>query len=112
MPEFELIYTIMTILFTVVFLLIAVFMIIMMLRAMRAPRAYYPPPARELVGQLMCPKCGSKELEPIGYYTLRCKKCGFTFSIGARRTGGVCFWPWIFPPIIWPTFLWSAQMEK
>jgi len=112
MPELELIYTIMTILFMLVFLLVAIFMIITMLRAIRAPKAYYPPPARELVGQLMCPKCGSKELEPIGYYTLRCKDCGFTFRIGAERHGGVYFWPWIIPPLMWPILFWSASREK
>jgi DNA-directed RNA polymerase subunit RPC12/RpoP len=31
-----------------------------------------------------CPKCGSKELEVVGRRTLRCKKCGTTFTIQPR----------------------------
>jgi hypothetical protein len=98
----ELIYTVFSVLFIGVFLVVAVFMLVTMLRALRAPTAYYPPApsAREMVGQLTCPKCGSKDLGPIGYYTLRCKSCGFVFRIGTEHVGGF----YVVPPIFWPFF--------
>ncbi len=111
MPEFDIVYGIMTALFIGVFLIMAIFMIVMMLRTLRAPKVYYLPPARELIGQLMCPKCGSRDLEAIGYYTLRCKSCGFTFRVGAERLGGFYFWPLMFP-IFWPMAFWWPVREK
>jgi transposase-like protein len=63
--------------------------------------AYYPPLRLE---EYACPKCGSKELEPIGRRTIRCKKCRTTFTIGTEATEEKWIvWPffwWI--PMIWP----------
>jgi DNA-directed RNA polymerase subunit RPC12/RpoP len=41
----------------------------------------YPTPQTIRVEDYACPKCGSKELEVVGRRTLRCKKCGITFTI-------------------------------
>lgn len=41
----------------------------------------YPTPQTIRVEDYACPKCGSKELEVVGRRTLRCKKCGTTFTI-------------------------------
>jgi DNA-directed RNA polymerase subunit RPC12/RpoP len=62
--------------------------------------SYYIPIEIE---KLSCPKCTSKDLEVIGYRTIRCKKCGFIFSIGGAIYYGwfpwVFFWPLWFPII-------------
>ncbi|MEM1565357.1 MAG: hypothetical protein QXQ08_05220 [Candidatus Bathyarchaeia archaeon] len=63
----------------------------------------YQPPAIK-VEDYSCPKCGSKDLERIGRRTLRCRRCGTTFTI-QPETSETHFivWPffwWI--PIIWP----------
>ncbi|MEM2675859.1 MAG: hypothetical protein QXT10_05140, partial [Candidatus Bathyarchaeia archaeon] len=52
-----------------------------------------------------CPKCGSKELELVGRRTLRCRKCGTTFTI---RTGAPEVY-WVFWPLFWfiPLIWWT-----
>jgi DNA-directed RNA polymerase subunit RPC12/RpoP len=68
----------------------------------RAPA--YPPPPTIKVEDYACPKCGSKELEIVGRRTLRCKKCGTTFTIQPETAEERwIIWPffwWI--PLIWP----------
>ncbi|MFQ6077212.1 MAG: hypothetical protein ACE5Z5_13955, partial [Candidatus Bathyarchaeia archaeon] len=62
--------------------------------------------------QLMCPKCGSKDLELVGYYTIRCKKCAFMYSIGRER---VYYYPgiWLWPMVWWPFFwVWPLRIRK
>lgn len=63
------------------------FLVLLVLRMMRAPSFYYPPKQKieQLVTQLMCPRCGSRSLKHVGQYTLRCAGCGFTFNLGALK---------------------------
>ncbi|MBO3810113.1 MAG: hypothetical protein FGF50_11055 [Candidatus Brockarchaeota archaeon] len=103
--------------FMLVFTIMMLFTLYMMFRALRSPRLYYPPPgpsASTLVKELMCPKCGSRELEPIGYCTIRCKSCGFIFSVGAPAVypyhTGWLFWPMLWLPLFW--FLPIIWLEK
>jgi len=58
----------------------------------------YPPPLAIKVEDYACLKCGSKEPEIVGRRTLRCKKCGTTFTIQPETTEE----RWI----IWPFFWW------
>lgn len=95
--------SIIVILIFVFFLLVFAFMVLSLFRWLRAPAYYKRPPAIKLE-EYACPKCGSKELELIGRRTIRCKKCGTTFTI---RTSAAeeywVFWPFFwFLPIIWP----------
>ncbi|MBS7636778.1 hypothetical protein KEJ37_05530 [Candidatus Bathyarchaeota archaeon] len=89
----------------VIALLIFLFMFVMValtfFRGFRVP-AYQPPAIK--VEDYACPKCGSKDLELVGRRTLRCRKCGTTFTIQPEKAEvHWIFWPffwWI--PIIWP----------
>lgn len=101
--------TIITILILAIALCIFIFVFVMMVLSItRWRRAVaYPLPTIK-IEDYMCPKCGSKELEPIGRRTLKCKKCGTTFTINPENTEERwVIWPiwpifwWI--PIIWPT---------
>ena len=58
----------------------------------------YPSSPTIKVEDYSCPKCGSKELEVVGRRTLRCKKCGTTFTIQPETAEE----RWI----IWPFFWW------
>jgi DNA-directed RNA polymerase subunit RPC12/RpoP len=58
----------------------------------------YPPSPTIKVEDYSCPKCGSKELEVVGRRTLRCKKCGTTFTIQPETAEE----RWI----VWPFFCW------
>ncbi|MGQ9691723.1 MAG: hypothetical protein ACUVQY_10825 [Thermoproteota archaeon] len=70
----------------------------------RRTLTYRPPPLR--LEEYACPKCGSKELEQVGRRTVRCRKCGTTFTIGVEAAEERwIMWPffWWFPfPILWP----------
>ncbi|MDW8023393.1 MAG: hypothetical protein RMJ15_06625 [Nitrososphaerota archaeon] len=90
---------IMVILVFALFLLTFAFMAISLFRWIKTPICYERIPAIK-PEEYACPKCGSKELEPIGRRTLRCRKCGTTFTI---RTGAAeVYWAiWPFLPIIW-----------
>jgi predicted RNA-binding Zn-ribbon protein involved in translation (DUF1610 family) len=94
---------IIVILFFVFFLLIFAFMVLSFFRWLRTPAYYERLPAIK-IEEYACPKCGSKELELVGRRTIRCRKCGTTFTI---RTGITeeywVFWPffWFFPFIWW-----------
>jgi len=46
----------------------------------------YPPPPAIKIEDYFCPKCNPKELELIGERTLKCKKCGTTFTIQPETT--------------------------
>jgi DNA-directed RNA polymerase subunit RPC12/RpoP len=58
----------------------------------------YPPSPTIKIEDYSCPKCGSKELEVVGRRTLRCKKCGTTFTIQPETAEE----RWI----VWPFFWW------
>jgi hypothetical protein len=111
MPALELVYAMLSLGIMVIFLAMAAFILFTMFRAWRAPRVCYPPrpSARELVEKLMCPKCGSRELEPTGYYTIRCRACGFMFGIGGEAAypyhPGYPSW-WFWPLVGWWPLLW------
>ena len=68
----------------------------------RAPEYRLTPAIK--VEDYACPKCGSKELEIVSRRTLKCKKCGTTFTIQPETAEERwIIWPfswWI--PIIWP----------
>jgi DNA-directed RNA polymerase subunit RPC12/RpoP len=51
-----------------------------------------------------CPKCGSKELELLGRRTIKCKKCGTTFTLGVETAEERwVIWPFFWwLPLIWP----------
>jgi predicted RNA-binding Zn-ribbon protein involved in translation (DUF1610 family) len=72
------------------------------LRWCRAAPVYRLPAVR--VEDYSCPKCGSKELELVGRRTIRCRKCGTTFTINPEFCGEQWFvWPFFFWfPIVWP----------
>lgn len=86
---------IVSIVFLLVFLMIFLIMLVSILRWFRRPRIYYTPIRVE---DYMCPRCGSKELDIIGIRTLRCRKCGTTFTL--RTT------PYEERYVIWPLFWW------
>lgn len=89
----------------IIALTIFVFMLLIValsfVRWFRTP-AYQPPAIK--VEDYTCPKCGSKDLELVGRRTLRCKKCGTTFTIQPEYVENRwIIWPffwWI--PIFWP----------
>lgn len=88
----------------IIILLLFVFLFMVMALSLagwfKAP-AYQPPAIK--VEDYSCPKCGSKELEIVGRRTLKCKKCGTTFTIQAETGTSLMVWPffwWI--PMIWP----------
>ena len=66
------------------------FLILLIYKTMRAPNIYYAPTQRieELASELMCPRCGMRNLTPIGKYTIECRTCGFTFNVGRLRLRG------------------------
>ena len=79
-----------------IFIFTFAIMALSFIRWFRTP-AYQPPPAIK-VEDYSCPKCGSKELEIVGRRTLRCKKCGTTFTIQPETAEE----RWV----IWPFFWW------
>lgn len=81
--------------FLLLFILFFIIIAISIIKGFKLPSQYYVPIEIE---KLSCPKCSSKELEVIGYRTIRCKKCGFIFSIGSEIIYPIWF-PWIF---FWP----------
>ncbi|MEM1586447.1 MAG: hypothetical protein QXS10_03795 [Candidatus Bathyarchaeia archaeon] len=91
--------TIMGIIFLLVFLVIFLVILISFLRWFRRPRIYYAPIRVE---DYMCPKCGSRDLDLIGLRTMRCRKCGTTFTLRAAYEERWIVWPllWWFPIII------------
>lgn len=95
------IFLLISIILMMVFMSIFIIVFYMM-KGLKRFNVYYPPPKtmNEISRELMCPKCGSRELKPIGYRTLRCDKCGFTFTIGFRE--GL----WISPLFLWFPILW------
>jgi len=103
--DVSLIAGIIMILVLVLFILVFAFMALSFFKWMKASAYYERPPAIK-IEEYACPKCGSKELELIGRRTMRCKKCGTTFTI---RTGAAeeywIVWPlfWFFPFIWWKT---------
>lgn len=111
----EVIFPIVIVLFMLMFMLTFIMMLYMMLKGLKRFRVYYPPrrTINEISKGLMCPRCGSKELKSIGYYTLKCDKCGFIFTVGFRE--GVWISPlFLFFPVFWPfipIIIWK-KMEK
>ncbi len=103
--DVSLIAGIIMILVLVLFILVFAFMALSFFKWMKASAYYERSPAIK-IEEYACPKCGSKELELIGRRTMRCKKCGTTFTI---RTGAAeeywIVWPffWFFPFIWWKT---------
>lgn len=91
--------TILAIIILLVFLMVFLTIFISLLRWWKRPRVYYAPVRVE---DYMCPKCGSKELDVVGMRTLRCRKCGTTFTLGAAYEERCILWPffWWFPIII------------
>ena len=79
-----------------IFIFTFAIMALSFIRWFRTP-AYPPTPAIK-VEDYACPKCGSKELEIVGRRTLRCKKCGTTFTIQPETAEE----RWI----VWPFFWW------
>jgi DNA-directed RNA polymerase subunit RPC12/RpoP len=82
------------------FIFMFAIMALSFIRWFRTPT--YPPSPAIKVEDYACPKCGSKELEIVGRRTLRCKKCGTTFTIQPENVEG----RWI----IWPFFWWIPMM--
>ena len=85
-----------------IFIFMFAIMALSLIKWFRAP-AYPHIPAIK-IEDYSCPKCGSKELELIGRRTLRCKKCGTTFTIQPETTEERwIIWPFFWwKPIIWP----------
>ena len=85
-----------------IFIFMFAIMALSLIKWFRAP-AYLHIPAIK-IEDYSCPKCGSKELELIGRRTLRCKKCGTTFTIQPETTEERwIIWPFFWwKPIIWP----------
>ncbi|MEM1566291.1 MAG: hypothetical protein QW510_04285 [Candidatus Bathyarchaeia archaeon] len=81
-PE-SLLATIVLVIALVMFLFIFVIIALSLLRWIKTPM-YHPPAIR--VEDYLCPKCGSKKLELVGRRTLRCKRCGTTFTIQPETT--------------------------
>jgi len=90
------------VLFLAVFLLIFAIFVFSFLRWCRAAPVCRLPAVR--VEDYFCPKCGLKELELVGGRTMRCRKCGTTFTINPEFCGEQWFiWPFFFWfPIVWP----------
>ena len=105
--ELELLQLAFLITFMLLLIIAASLTLYMMFRVLRPPRAYPPPPGpsvSELARGLMCPKCGSKDLEQRGYYRVRCRACGFAFILDGEE-----IWPyhpgwWLWPIFWWPIF--------
>jgi len=70
---------VLTILFLAMFLLMFATFFFSFVRWCRAGPVYRLPPVR--VEDYTCPKCGSRELELVGRRTMRCRRCGTTFTI-------------------------------
>jgi len=89
-----------------IFLLIFAFMAISLIRWFKTP-AYQPPAVK--VEDYACPKCGSKDLEIVGGRTLKCRKCGTTFTIQPETTEE----RWIILPFFWwLPIIWPLPVEK
>ncbi|MGC8832394.1 MAG: hypothetical protein ACP5PQ_07430 [Thermoproteota archaeon] len=90
-----------TILFLAMFLLMFAMFFFSFVKWWRSAPVYHYPPIR--VEDYSCPKCGSKELELVGKRTLRCRKCGTTFTINPVCEERWVVWPflWWFP-VVWP----------
>ncbi|MEM3986521.1 MAG: hypothetical protein QXR39_07100 [Candidatus Methanomethylicia archaeon] len=108
----ETIILIIIIAFTIIFASLFILTFYMFTKGLMKVKLYYPPKTiNEISKELICPKCSSKDLKPVGYRTLRCEKCGFTFSIGF----GNGFW--ISPLLLWfpillpflPIFIWKKK---
>ncbi|MEM0049246.1 MAG: hypothetical protein QW424_03995 [Candidatus Bathyarchaeia archaeon] len=98
--DLSMLVAVIAVIFLVIFLIMFIMIFLSFLRWFRGPRAYYPPIKVE---DYMCPRCGSKELDIIGIRTLRCRKCGTTFTLRtAAYEGRWIIWPffWWFPIII------------
>jgi len=101
--------------FMIIFASTFILMLYIMFKGVKWIKAYHPPPKAmdEIYRELMCPKCGSKDLKPIGYYTLKCEKCGFIFTIGFR--GGFWIPPlFLWLPIFWPfipIIIWGKRRQ-
>jgi len=84
------------------FIFIFAIMALSFIRWFKAPTHRLPSAIK--VEDYACPKCGSKELEIVGRRTLKCEKCGTTFTIQPETAEERwIIWPffwWI--PIIWP----------
>ncbi|MEM2928053.1 MAG: hypothetical protein QXP60_03715 [Nitrososphaerota archaeon] len=92
--------TIIVIITLIIFLLTFImFFILIMISIIKGFKISYHTPME--IEKLSCPRCSSKELEAIGYRTIKCRKCGFIFSIGGEVYYG--WFPWIF---FWP--LWFS----
>jgi len=109
----DLLPTLFIIAFFSIFILVAAFMLIMMVKTLRGPKAAHTiSPAKELSSQLACPKCGSRDLEPVGFYTIRCRTCGFTFSVGSiERPIYHPFW-WFGWPFVWLIFSINGRLNS
>lgn len=112
----ETIIILIIIIFMIIFTLLSILMFYMLIKGLMKIKVYYPPTKtiNEISRELMCPKCGSKDLKPVGYRTLKCEKCGFTFSIGFGSglwiTPLLLWFPIIFPFI--PIFIWRKKRGR
>ncbi|MEM2440316.1 MAG: hypothetical protein QW493_03775 [Candidatus Bathyarchaeia archaeon] len=97
----SLLTTIALIIALVMFLFVFAIMVLSFFRWIKTP-AYQPPAIK--VEDYSCPKCSSKELELVGRRTLRCKRCGTTFTIQPETTEThLIVWPFFWwMPILWP----------
>jgi len=77
-----------------IFLVFFMVLLISILRWFRHPGAYYIPIRAE---EYMCPRCGSKDLDAVGMRTLKCRKCGTTFTLRTTVFEGC----WIIPFFWW-----------
>ncbi|MEM3602831.1 MAG: hypothetical protein QXN87_09195 [Candidatus Bathyarchaeia archaeon] len=87
--------------FIFMFLFMFILTIFTFLRWQKAA-AYYTPSIK--LEEYACPKCGSKELELLGRRTIKCRKCGTVFTLGAEADEERwLIWPFFWwLPIIWP----------
>jgi len=94
--------------FLVIFSLMTIFIFLMVYKILRY-RYFLPPITLESIKDLCCPKCTSKELELIGYRTIKCKKCAFTFNIGPSAPYSI-WWFGLWPLFwVWPIFWWIHE---
>jgi DNA-directed RNA polymerase subunit RPC12/RpoP len=103
-PE-SLLVTVILVIVLLIFIFVFAVMAVSFIRWFRAPA--HPPPPAIRVEDYACPRCGSKELEIVGRRTLRCRKCGTTFTIQPEAPEERWIvWPffWWFP-IIWPILI-------
>ena len=100
----ELILYLFVALFIAVIIITFVPFIFAFYRALRAPSIAYAqmPSMNELIKELSCPKCGSKQLENLGHGVIRCRECGFIFSVWPYRGYAVPYLWWVWPFLWWP----------